>query len=228
MWTQLLPGLHRRLLGHEGRVGVSTVQRDIQRTSRTQDQPRICWDCWILEKVCFESVFVCFFFFFKYLYLIKMYISLIRIKSFLSATPNGEQDVETLAPPGSKKHSPNKLFEAEEVPCDICHGNKLKSVKSCLVCQASYCELHLTSHERDPALQRHRLTDPATFPSSHLCRNHNKPLTMFCRRDYMPVCLKCTERDHRQHETVPMERESRRVKVRKVYFIEQLPLNNTA
>ncbi|XP_051257796.1 E3 ubiquitin-protein ligase TRIM39 [Dicentrarchus labrax] len=133
------------------------------------------------------------------------------IKRSQSPTSKQEEDVDILAPPGRENHSPNQLFEAEEVPCDICCGNKSTSVKSCLVCQASYCELHLMPHLRDPALQRHRLTDPATFPSSHLCRKHNKPLTMFCKRDQMPVCVKCTGRDHKHHETVPMEEESKRI-----------------
>ncbi|MGL4741701.1 MAG: B-box zinc finger protein [Sarcina sp.] len=82
----------------------------------------------------------------------------------------------------------------------------------------SYCELHLTPHLRDPALQRHRLTDPATFPTGQLCRNHNKPLTMFCKNDQTPVCVSCTERHHKHHETVPMEKESKRIKVRKSLF----------
>nr|XP_046237288.1 E3 ubiquitin-protein ligase TRIM39-like isoform X2 [Scatophagus argus] len=125
-----------------------------------------------------------------------------------SVTQNQEEDVDA----GSETHSPYQLAETEEVPCDICHENKSKSVKSCLVCQSSYCELHLTPHVRDPVLQRHRLTDPATFPSSQLCRNHNKPLTMFCKRDQMPVCLKCTERDHKRHEIVTMEKESKKIR----------------
>lgn len=52
VWTQLLPGLHRGLLGHEGQAGVSAVQGDVQRTPRTQDQPRIRGDGSIIGKVC--------------------------------------------------------------------------------------------------------------------------------------------------------------------------------
>ncbi|XP_031582916.1 zinc finger protein RFP-like [Oreochromis aureus] len=107
----------------------------------------------------------------------------------------------------------HQLCDREDVPCDVCHGNKAPSVKSCLVCQASYCEIHLVPHQRDPALQRHRLTDPAIFNTSHLCRKHNKPLTMFCKQDHTPVCSKCTEGDHEHHKIVPMEKESRRVKM---------------
>ncbi|XP_030609870.1 nuclear factor 7, ovary-like [Archocentrus centrarchus] len=91
------------------------------------------------------------------------------LKRSLLPTPIQKEAVEPLQ---------QQLSESGVVPCDVCHGNKAPSVKSCLVCQASYCDIHLTPHQRDPALQKHRLTDPATFTSSHLCRKHNKPLTM--------------------------------------------------
>lgn len=55
VWTQLLPGLHRRLLGHEGQVGVSAVQRDVQRATGAEDQPSFFRHDWILQKVCFAS-----------------------------------------------------------------------------------------------------------------------------------------------------------------------------
>ncbi|GLD64674.1 uncharacterized protein AKAME5_001620600 [Lates japonicus] len=130
------------------------------------------------------------------------------IKRSLSPPPTPEEDVDV-----GNNHQ-TQLSDAETVPCDVCHGNNSASVKSCLVCQASYCEIHLVPHLRDPALQRHRLTDPATFTSSHLCRNHNKPLTMFCKKDQTPVCAKCQERDHKRHEVVPMEKASKRIKTR--------------
>ncbi|XP_067379738.1 E3 ubiquitin-protein ligase TRIM39-like isoform X1 [Channa argus] len=101
--------------------------------------------------------------------------------------------------------------EEDEVPCDVCEEYKSASVKSCLVCQASYCEIHLTPHLRESALQRHRLMDPDTFSSSHLCRNHNKPLTRFCKQDHTPVCENCIKMDHKLHKTVPMVKESNRI-----------------
>ncbi|XP_032400264.1 E3 ubiquitin-protein ligase TRIM39 isoform X3 [Etheostoma spectabile] len=115
---------------------------------------------------------------------------------------------------GSRRTSLVPPLEAEEIPCDICRGDKSPSFKSCLVCQASYCELHLTPHLRDPALHRHRLTDPATFATSHLCRKHHKPLTMFCKKDQKSVCVQCTERKHKHHQTSPMEQANKRVKIR--------------
>ncbi|KAI3375667.1 hypothetical protein L3Q82_003977 [Scortum barcoo] len=122
-------------------------------------------------------------------------------------------------PPSPTKERPDielpGSFGAGDVPCDICHGDKAMSVKSCLDCQTSYCELHLSAHLKDPAMQRHRLKDRATFPTRGLCRKHSKPLTMFCKRDQMPLCEKCAERDHKYHETVHMVKESKKVKVGK-------------
>ncbi|XP_021167337.2 E3 ubiquitin-protein ligase TRIM39 [Fundulus heteroclitus] len=115
-------------------------------------------------------------------------------------------------PVPAKRSSTRRSLKSDNVTCDICSENKQAAVKSCLVCQASYCETHLAPHLRDPVMTKHRLTDPATFSTSHLCRKHNKPLQMFCKKEQTPVCTSCVERDHKHHEVVPMEKESRRIK----------------
>uniref|UniRef100_UPI0037E99946 E3 ubiquitin-protein ligase TRIM39-like n=1 Tax=Semicossyphus pulcher TaxID=241346 RepID=UPI0037E99946 len=100
----------------------------------------------------------------------------------------------------------------EEVPCDVCQGNKITALKSCLVCRMSYCEVHLAPHLKDQVMTKHMLTDPATFITSHLCKNHNMLLEKYCEQDQIPVCLKCTEKDHKHHKIVPMEKESKKIK----------------
>ncbi|XP_033507607.1 E3 ubiquitin-protein ligase TRIM21-like [Epinephelus lanceolatus] len=116
--------------------------------------------------------------------------------------------------PPYKPAPPKRIFPKQisfEVFCDVCHETVM-AAKSCLVCQVSYCEVHLTPHLRDPILTKHRLTDPATFVTSHLCRSHNKLLDMFCKREQIPVCMQCRESIHRHHQIVPLEKESRRIK----------------
>ncbi|KAM6957841.1 E3 ubiquitin/ISG15 ligase TRIM25-like [Aplochiton taeniatus] len=53
-----------------------------------------------------------------------------------------------------------------DVACDICCGPKLRAVKTCETCGASYCESHVRQHYTVPALQRHTLTQ-ATGDQRH-------------------------------------------------------------
>ncbi|KAM9836971.1 E3 ubiquitin-protein ligase TRIM21-like [Aulostomus maculatus] len=107
----------------------------------------------------------------------------------------------------SRKGIPDQF--TVNVPCDSCNS---KAVKSCLVCQASYCESHLVPHLLDPVMTKHRLMDPVTHSTVHLCQNHNKVLEIFCKTDNIPVCLKCKDDDHKNHEMVPLDKESKRIK----------------
>ncbi|XP_074479620.1 E3 ubiquitin-protein ligase TRIM21-like [Sebastes fasciatus] len=117
-------------------------------------------------------------------------------------------------PPGKRPPNlpPRQASKNDDVPCDICQGNSVMAVKSCLACQMSYCEIHLTPHLRDSVLTKHRLTDPATFVTSHLCRIHNKVLDKFCKSHQTPICIKCRELDHKHHEIISIEKESKRVR----------------
>uniref|UniRef100_A0A3Q3JSF7 RING-type domain-containing protein n=1 Tax=Monopterus albus TaxID=43700 RepID=A0A3Q3JSF7_MONAL len=125
-------------------------------------------------------------------------------------TEQFKRSVDTVSPAPKLPRQPS----SSDVLCDMCHENKPTAVKSCLICQISYCDIHLTPHLSDPVMTEHVLMDPATFISSHLCRNHNRHLDMFCKSDQMPVCIRCTETDHTDHATVPIEKESKRLKVR--------------
>ncbi|XP_063051914.1 E3 ubiquitin/ISG15 ligase TRIM25-like [Engraulis encrasicolus] len=46
-----------------------------------------------------------------------------------------------------------------DVECDFCTGRKLKAVKTCLTCTASFCGTHVKEHYTIPALQRHTLVE---------------------------------------------------------------------
>ncbi|XP_073693449.1 E3 ubiquitin-protein ligase TRIM39-like [Garra rufa] len=101
-----------------------------------------------------------------------------------------------------------------DVFCDICDERKLKALKSCLVCQNSYCETHLEPHQRVPNLKKHKLMDPVKNIKHYICQKHMRPLELFCRDDQTYVCVFCTDGDHKTHNTVPLEHESKKKKVR--------------
>ncbi|XP_017542377.1 tripartite motif-containing protein 16-like isoform X2 [Pygocentrus nattereri] len=71
-----------------------------------------------------------------------------------------------------------------DVECDFCTGRKLKAIKSCLTCLASFCETHLKPHCEVPALKKHKLVKA----SSQLQEK---------------ICYLCTMDKHRGHDTVP-------------------------
>ncbi|XP_048034538.1 uncharacterized protein LOC125260283 isoform X2 [Megalobrama amblycephala] len=100
-----------------------------------------------------------------------------------------------------------------KVFCDFCDERKQKAVKSCLMCQSSYCDDHLEPHRRVPRLKKHKLINAVENLEDYICQKHERPLEMFCRDDQTRVCLFCTEGDHRTHNTVPIEEESQEEKL---------------
>ncbi|XP_060799564.1 E3 ubiquitin-protein ligase TRIM39-like [Neoarius graeffei] len=103
-----------------------------------------------------------------------------------------------------KKHGPDK----PGVLCDACTGEKLKALKSCLDCSASLCKIHLVFHSNMPKLKKHKLINPVENLEDYICQKHERPLELFCRDDQTCVCQFCTETDHKNHNTVPIEEES--------------------
>ncbi|CAJ1055746.1 zinc-binding protein A33-like [Xyrichtys novacula] len=94
-----------------------------------------------------------------------------------------------------------------EVLCDVCSETRLKALKSCLVCLASYCQTHLDLHEKMTGLKKHQLMDPVENLEDRVCRNHDRPLEMFCRSDQTCVCQFCVESKHSTHVLVPLRDE---------------------
>uniref|UniRef100_A0A8C1G2M5 E3 ubiquitin-protein ligase TRIM39-like n=1 Tax=Cyprinus carpio TaxID=7962 RepID=A0A8C1G2M5_CYPCA len=104
------------------------------------------------------------------------------------------------------------ILSKSEVLCDICDERKLKALKSCLMCQTSYCETHLEPHLRVLSLKKHKLMDPVENMKDYICQKHERPLELFCRDDQTRVCVFCTDGDHKTHNTVPLDEESKEKK----------------
>ncbi|XP_034536260.1 E3 ubiquitin-protein ligase TRIM39-like [Notolabrus celidotus] len=101
------------------------------------------------------------------------------------------KDVSEIAKPG-------------EVSCDFCTGVRLKALKSCLVCQASYCEIHLQRHQKVSGLLRHKLVVPLDNLEDRICSKHGELKELYCKTDQICLCHFCSETDHESHDVVPL------------------------
>ena len=105
------------------------------------------------------------------------------------------------------RNANREAAKPDEVSCDVCEETKIKAVKSCLVCLASYCETHLEPHLRATALKRHKLINPVKNLEDVMCKKHDRPLEMFCKTDHTCVCQFCTQSDHKSHCIVSLKEE---------------------
>uniref|UniRef100_G3Q837 Uncharacterized protein n=1 Tax=Gasterosteus aculeatus TaxID=69293 RepID=G3Q837_GASAC len=124
----------------------------------------------------------------------------LRVNTFISEKASSSSSEQQESKPG-------------EVPCDVCTGTKVKALKSCLVCVASYCETHLEPHLTMSGLKRHQLMDPVENLEGRMCTKHDKPLELFCKSDQTCVCMLCSVLDHKMHDVVPLKEEYEEKKV---------------
>ncbi|XP_053274870.1 tripartite motif-containing protein 16 isoform X3 [Pleuronectes platessa] len=82
-----------------------------------------------------------------------------------------------------------------EVPCDFCPAEgRLRAVKSCLVCLASFCELHVLPHREVGTLRRHKLVAALECPAERLCAQHRlglEPAGSGTEAEWSGDCLLC-------------------------------------
>ncbi|XP_067241153.1 E3 ubiquitin/ISG15 ligase TRIM25-like isoform X2 [Chanodichthys erythropterus] len=89
-----------------------------------------------------------------------------------------------------------------DVTCDVCTGRKLKAIRSCLVCMASYCQTHLRPHYESEAFKKHKLVEASPNLQQQICPQHHKALEVYCHDDRKCVCVVCMVNEHSGHRMV--------------------------
>uniref|UniRef100_A0A3P9LGZ3 B box-type domain-containing protein n=1 Tax=Oryzias latipes TaxID=8090 RepID=A0A3P9LGZ3_ORYLA len=89
----------------------------------------------------------------------------------------------------------------EDVSCDVCSGMKMKAVKSCLDCLASYCG-NISNLTLLLCFTETQAGRPSRNLQQNICSLHDEVMKIYCRTDQQNICYLCLMDEHKGHETV--------------------------
>ncbi|KAE8624305.1 hypothetical protein XENTR_v10005905 [Xenopus tropicalis] len=113
-----------------------------------------------------------------------------------------------------------------EVFCSYCIASPVLAVKTCLHCEASMCDMHLTTHSKS---EKHVLIEPTAFKEEgNKCLIHNELLKYFCPQDSALICLSCSkEGKHHRHSWELISDAFEKKKTTLLDFLQKLNLRRT-
>ncbi|XP_077327896.1 E3 ubiquitin/ISG15 ligase TRIM25-like, partial [Lithobates pipiens] len=99
--------------------------------------------------------------------------------------------------------------EESGVFCTHCVDSPVPAVRSCLHCEVSLCDKHLSVHKKSP---EHVLCDPTLSMESRKCPVHKKILEYYCTEDETCVCKFCMTGEHTGHKMESLDEASEKKK----------------
>uniref|UniRef100_H3BX14 Uncharacterized protein n=1 Tax=Tetraodon nigroviridis TaxID=99883 RepID=H3BX14_TETNG len=120
---------------------------------------------------------------------------------------------------GGTVAAPELSAEPANVPCDFCPAeSQLRAARSCLVCLASFCELHVVPHREVGTLRRHKLVAAVQRLPERLCAQHRLGLQPAggseadAAGEWSGDCLLC-EADQEERRSVDAQRARRQLQL---------------
>ncbi|XP_019361997.1 PREDICTED: E3 ubiquitin-protein ligase TRIM17-like [Gavialis gangeticus] len=98
--------------------------------------------------------------------------------------------------------------EDETVVCDFCLEQSQPAVKTCLNCEASLCQAHLSKHNARATQSNHVLVEPSAGKSleERKCLEHSKLVECYCVDDLACICVLCyIAGSHKGHNIITLK-----------------------
>ncbi|XP_075061639.1 E3 ubiquitin/ISG15 ligase TRIM25-like [Mixophyes fleayi] len=100
--------------------------------------------------------------------------------------------------------------EETEIFCTYCVLSPVPALKTCLRCEASFCDIHLRTHNKSA---EHVLINPTISLEKRNCSVHKKILEYYCTEDAVCICVSCCLiGEHRGHQMESMDEASEKKK----------------
>ncbi|XP_071975714.1 E3 ubiquitin/ISG15 ligase TRIM25-like [Engystomops pustulosus] len=113
-------------------------------------------------------------------------------------------------------------MEETKVFCSYCIKSQVPAVRSCLQCENSLCDDHLTAHNKT---MDHILTEPTVSFGNRKCSIHKKVLEYYCPQDAVCLCVSCClVGKHRRHQVELLDNASKRKKKKLREYLNKLDL----
>ncbi|XP_073414730.1 E3 ubiquitin-protein ligase TRIM11-like [Dendrobates tinctorius] len=111
-------------------------------------------------------------------------------------------------------------MEETRIFCTYCTKSPVPAVRTCLQCETSMCEEHLTAHNKSV---NHNLIEPTVSFMDRKCSAHNESLKYYCPVDAACICVSCwVAGAHKAHEVEPLDVASEKAKKKLRPVMEKL------